>query len=43
MKIAYFILVLYTLTLLGALMGIVYLIIRRRRVKKRENFEKRSN
>jgi hypothetical protein len=43
MGIAYFILGLYALGALGAILGIIYLIIRRRRVKKGENFERRNN
>jgi hypothetical protein len=43
MGIAYFILGLYALATAGAIAGIIYLIIRRRRVKKGEKFERRSN
>jgi hypothetical protein len=43
MEIAKLILGLYALVTLGALVGIVYLIIRRRRVRKGESFERRKN
>jgi len=43
MWIAYFILSLYALAAAGAIAGIIYLIIRRRRVKKDETFERRKN
>jgi hypothetical protein len=43
MGIAKFILGLYALAALAALVGIIYLIIRRRRVRKGENFERRKN
>ncbi len=43
MGIAHLILGLYALTALGALVGIIYLIIRRRRVRKGEDFERRKN
>jgi hypothetical protein len=43
MGIAHFILGLYALATLAALVGIIYLIIRRRRVRKGENFERRKN
>lgn len=43
MAIAKLILGLYALAALGALVGIIYLIIRRRRIRKGENFERRKN
>jgi len=43
MGIAYLILGLYALATAGAIAGIIYLIIRRRRVKKGETFERRKN
>jgi hypothetical protein len=43
MEIAKLVLGLYALIALGALAGIIYLIIRRRKVRKGENFEKRKN
>lgn len=43
MGIEYYILGLYALAVLGVIGGIIYLIFRRIRVKKGENFEKRSN
>jgi hypothetical protein len=43
MAIAKLILGLYALAALGALVGIIYLIIRRRKVRKGENFERRKN
>ncbi len=43
MGVAYFIIGLYALAALGAVVGVVYLIIRRIRIKKEENFEKRDN
>jgi len=42
-KVAYSILAIYALGLVAAIIGIIYLIIRRRRVKKGEHFEKRDN
>lgn len=43
MGIAKVIIGLYALAFLGALAGIIYLIIRRRRVRKGEDFERRKN
>jgi len=43
MGIAYLILGLYALATAGAIAGIIYLIIRRRRVKRAETFERRKN
>ena len=43
MGIEYYILGLYALAFMGAIGGIIYLIFRRIRVKKGENFEKRNN
>jgi hypothetical protein len=43
MGFAYFFLGLYALAALGAVAGIIYLIIRRKRVRKGENFERRKN
>jgi uncharacterized membrane protein (DUF373 family) len=42
-KVAYSIMAIYALGLVTAIIGIIYLIIRRRRVKKEERFEKRDN
>jgi hypothetical protein len=43
MEIAKLIFGLYALAAFAALVGIIYLIIRRRRVRKGENFERRKN
>ena len=43
MAIGKMILGLYALVAFAALVGIIYLIIRRRRVRKGENFERRKN
>jgi hypothetical protein len=43
MGVAFFILGLYALVTLAAIGGIIYLVIRRNRVKKKERFERRSN
>jgi hypothetical protein len=40
---AYYFLGLYALAALAALIGIIYLIIHRKRVRKGENFERRKN
>jgi len=43
MEVAKLVLGLYALAALAALVGIIYLIIRRRSVKRGENFERRKN
>ncbi|MFN2396248.1 MAG: hypothetical protein ABR597_11230 [Bacteroidales bacterium] len=43
MGVEYYIIGIYALALLGAIVGIIYLIFRRIKVKKGETFERRKN